>query len=411
MELEQKIKKREVSLAIIGLGNVGLNLLLNSAPFCQKVIGIDINQDRINQLQNGKSYLNYVSDEAILSVQNTTFTTDYSRLQEVDIVCYCLPTSSMSNKPNTDTFENALKKSLLFIKHNSLLISESTLPVGFHSKFIIPLLGQHFRLGENIFLGYAPERINPGKQPEYSQSNAQIFTGFCEHSKKNTRFFYQNFISNLHEMSCFEATEFTKIFENTYRALNIAFVDETKDIAEKLNLNIYEIIKGANSKGMSFEAHYPSSGIGGACIPMSLDYFLDAASQGHQDANLALRARKQNENKIEQIFQALKDYKNILILGAAYKKNIADLTASSTLKILEKLKETSIKTTLCDPFFDKKDFQSFNLHFIKSLDHINLKQYDATLLMVDHSEFDLLKIKKESKNVIDPKGIFLSLKI
>lgn len=409
MNNQKKINYPQNIIAIIGLGNVGLNLLLKSANHFDKIIGIDINQERINLLNTGKSYLDYVTNDEIESLSNVVFTTNYSHIQNANIVCLCLPTTSTSAKSETQTFERALIKALNFIKPNSLLISESTLPVGFHSNFIIPTINRYFSLGQNIFLGYSPERINPGKISEYPQTNTRIFTGFCSRSKMLTKNFYQNFVPFLLEMSDFNATEFTKIFENAYRALNIAFVDEVKYITDKLNLNIYEIIGGAQSKGISFEPHFPSSGIGGACIPMSLDYLEEIARKTESNANIVHQARIQNQFKINQIIDSIKQHRNILILGASYKKNLADLTRSSTISIIEAIQDYSLNITLCDPYFKNKDFDNLNIKFINSFKTLDIASFDAVLLMVEHHEFDLQKIKRKAQRLIDPKGLCLLL--
>lgn len=408
MNVKEIIKDKTATVAVVGLGNVGLNCLTKAAFSYSHLIGIDIDKERVENLNKQQSYLSYLSNDDLALFKEVVFSDDYSLLKKANIVCFCLPTASKNQQSNTEIFEQAFLKALEFIQEDTLLIIESTLPLLFSEKFIIPSLKNKFQIGHNIFYSYCPERINPGNPHEYPKANARVFAGSCPLSSELTQNFYHNLKESLVELNDLRTCEFTKIFENAYRALNISFVDEMKTLADKLNINIYNVIHGAKSKGMSFEAHYPSSGIGGACIPMALDYLVAVAKETNTSLVLTPSAIERNKLTIKNISDEILKYKKVLILGASYKKNIADLSESATLKVLDFLANKNIALTLCDPYFTKKAFEKYDVHFENDLSKLELNDFDAVVLMTDHTDFNLQKRKNQAKKWIDPKGILQS---
>lgn len=408
MNVKEMIKDKTATLAVVGLGNVGLNCLTKAASSYTHLIGIDVDKKRVENLNNQQSYLSYLSNNDLASFKNATFSDDYSLLNKANIVCFCLPTTSKNQQANTEIFEKAFLKALEFIKEDTLLIIESTLPLLFSEKFVIPALKSKFQIGHNIFYSYCPERINPGNPQEYHQASARVFASLCFKSSQLTQDFYYSLKESLVELNNLKTCEFTKVFENAYRALNISFVDEMKTLADKLHIDIHNVIQGAKSKGMSFEAHYPSSGIGGACIPMALDYLVAMAKETNTSLLLTTSAIERNKLTIKNISDEILKYKKVLILGASYKKNIADLSESATLKVLELVTNNNTSITLCDPYFTKKAFEQFTIDFEDDISKLQLNDFDAVVLMTDHAQFNLQQMKSQAKKWIDPKGLLQS---
>lgn len=399
-DLLENIQQKNFSTSIVGLGNVGLNLLINLSKKDISTIGIDINLERINLLRDGKSYLSYIDDLEIKNIKKSYFTHLYQDISNSDVICICLPTDAFNKKPSLSLFRDSLDQIFKLAKKNSLIIIESTLP----PLFLKEIAQKNFE--HDFFIGLAPERINPGKKDEFEQSFTRIFSGINEESKALTKAFYQHIISNLFEVSSMEAAAFTKLYENAYRAINIAFTDEMQTIASKLGININEVILAAQSKGFGFHAHYPSSGIGGACIPMSLEYLSDLGEKLNSPSSFLNEAIKINDNKIVNIARDIikKDARNVLFLGASYKHNIGDLKRSSTLEVIKNISSFNIQISVCEPFLTSEHFDK-GLEIISDFEKINFSQYDVVVLMTKHATFDLEKIKEFKDKIIDPMGL------
>lgn len=407
-KLLDQIKKKQITLGIIGLGNVGLNLLLKASANDIISFGIDIDQKRITSLKEGKSHLSYVTNEEISLLKKTTFSTDYSDLKNCDVICLCLPTDFV-NKPELESFFKAFNKVLDHFKKNSLLIIESTLPPLTTENELLPIISRTFSIGKDFFLGICPERINPGKKEEYLQSETRVFSGFDQSSKELTRSFYNSIGLKTHEVSSLKAAEFTKLYENAYRAINIVFTDQMQKLANEAGIDIHEVINAANTKGLGFQPYFPSSGIGGGCIPMSLEYLHFFAEKMDLKSDIIESAIKNSKDRISDIAHLISknlrsENSTILFLGASYKKNIGDIKRSPALEVIKLLDAKIFSVTICDPFLHKDTFTS-QITFVKNFKELDLNQYDQIVLLTEHDDFDLKSLCALKTKVIDPKGL------
>lgn len=407
-KLLDKIKNKKITLGVVGLGNVGLNLVLKASKENIQFFGIDTDEEKISSLKKNKSYLSYISDEEISKMSASSFSSNYDQLKKCDVICLCLPTD-FNHKPALEIFYEAFKEVLSSLNKNSLIIIESTLPPLTTENNLLPLISKSFSLGNDLFLGICPERINPGKKDEYQQSETRIFSGFDAQSKELTKSFYKSLGLETHEVSNFRTAEFTKIYENAYRAINIIFTDQMQMLSQEIEVNIHEIIHAANSKGLGFTPYFPSSGIGGGCIPMSLEYLQYLGEKVDLQSDLIQSAIKNSHDKTRkiayEISKKITQTKNqILFLGASYKKNIGDLKRSPTLEVINLLDKPSCKLMICDPYLNGHDFPA-DIQFIQKLEEVDLNQFDAIVLMTEHDEFNLKKLNSFKSKIIDPKGL------
>lgn len=409
-KLLNQIENKKIILGVVGLGNVGLNLLLKASKNDIPTFGIDIDQKRIATLKEGKSYLSYVSNQEISQLKESFFSTDYSNLKKCDIICLCLPTD-FNNKPELGSFFKAFNETLHFIKKNSLLVIESTLPPLTTENELLPLISHSFSLGSDLFLGICPERINPGKKEEYLQSETRVFSGFDRTSKELTKKFYESIGLKTHEVSTLKTAEFTKLYENAYRAINIVFADQMQNLANEAGIDIHEVIRASSTKGLGFHPYFPSSGIGGVCIPMSLEYLQFLGEKLDLKSDIIDSAIKNSKDKTNEIARLISERikgenKKVLFLGASYKKNIGDVKRSPTLEIINLLDKKLISIAICDPFLHE-DFFADEINFIQSFNEIDFDQYELVVLMTEHDEFNLKKLKEIKSKVIDPKGLLV----
>ena len=411
-KLLNQIKNKKIILGVVGLGNVGLNLLLKASKNDIPTFGIDVDQKKITTLKEGKSYLSYVSNQEISQLKEAFFSTDYSHLKKCDIVCLCLPTD-FNNQPELGSFFKAFNETLHFIKTNTLLIIESTLPPLTTENELLPLISKSFSLGSDLFLGICPERINPGKKEEYLQSETRVFSGFDRTSKELTKTFYESIGLKTHEVSTLKAAEFTKLYENAYRAINIVFADQMQNLANEAGIDIHEVIEASSTKGLGFHPHFPSSGIGGGCIPMSLEYLQFLGEKLNLTSDIIESALKNSKDKTSDIARTIsKRIKNgnnrVLFLGASYKKNIGDLKRSPTLQIINLLDRKLFSIAICDPFL-QKDIFTDEINFIQNFNELDFDHYELIVLMTEHDDFNLKTLKEIRSKIIDPKGLLSSV--
>ena len=429
-EIDDLIIKKDVTVGIIGLGYVGLPLALRFSSVGFKTIGIDIDLEKINNINHGKSYLSHINENDIVKGLNEGFRaySNFDKIKQTNIIIICVPTPLKSDKmPDLSFISNTMKSLNPFFKHNQLLILESTTYPGATEEEIVGYIdkmnnyvgskSRKLNIGENFFVGYSPEREDPGNNVYSIQNIPKIVSGHTARCASLTQLVYDQITNKTVMVSSTRVAEMVKIVENTYRSINIGLVNELKMIADKINIDIYEVIEAASTKPFGFHPHYPGPGLGGHCIPID-PYFLSwKANQFGIKAKFVELAGEINTKIIDYIIKktisSLKmnnkniEKSKILILGLSYKKNINDLRESPSLELIDKLKnKKNASVHYSDPFFSripKTRKYDLNMKSVKiSSDAIN--KYDVVILMTDHDNFDYSKIKKNSKILIDTRG-------
>ena len=415
-------KKRIISkkncVSVIGLGYVGLplSLLLSKKD---KVIGIDIDKKKISILNSNKSYLERIDNSKIhtFNKKKNIFCSDFSKLKDSDFIIICVPTPlKKNNTPDLSFIKNALIKIKPHLKKGHVVILESTSYPGTTHDHIVKILNKKFKVGEEIFVGFSSERIDPGRNDNKIEKIPKVVSGYSKSCLSVISKFYQKHFTKIFKAESIVIAEFSKLLENIYRSVNIGFVNEMKIIADKMGVDIFKIIQAAKTKPYGFRGYAPGPGVGGHCIPIDPSYLSFAAKKFGYDSrfikissDINFKITKFVEKKITS-FLSSNDIKfssaKILILGLAYKKNIDDYRESASLKLFDLLKKKDIKKIkFYDPHFGKNNIPK-KIVLLKKLTSKTLLNFDLVVLVTDHDCFNYKSIYKNSKKIIDCRGKF-----
>ncbi len=262
-KLIDKISNNQLSVGVIGLGYVGLELLLNIAKKKIRTYGFDIDAVKIKKIKRQKSFINYISDEDLKILKNTcTISSKYSEIRKCDVIILCLPTPlNKYREPDISAIKKTIDKISKFLKINQLLVLESTTYPGTTEEQLVSKISKNFKIGKNFFIGYSPERVDPGRE-KTAVSIPKIVSGKTKNCLKITNKFYSKFFQTV-EVNNIETAEITKLYENIYRSVNIGLANEMKIICNKLSINIYDVIKAAKTKPFGFSAFYLAQDLGG----------------------------------------------------------------------------------------------------------------------------------------------------
>ena len=412
--LLNRIKTKKIKIGIIGLGYVGLPLANAFSKKKISVLGFDIDKNKIQLLNYGKSYINYFSSKNIIEMYKNNFraTSNFSKISEVDVIILCLPTPLKRNKsPEMSYIKNTLEKIFKFLKKGQALSLESTTYPGTSREYILPKLPKKLKIGSDFFLIYSPEREDPGNKKFSLTKVPKVVGGFSVNCLEIGSEIYKLLKVNIVKTTSLEVAEFTKLLENIYRSINIGMINELKLLCLRMKIDIFEIIKAAKTKPFGFQAFYPGPGYGGHCIPIDPFLLTWRAKQFNFDTKFIKLSGQINEslpklivNKILNLKKKNK-IKKILLIGIAYKKNVDDIRESPALKIIQLLRKKNIKFDYMDPFINK--IKSSKITHIKKsikINYRNIKNYDLTLLITDHDNLNYEKIKKYSKFIVDTRG-------
>ena len=415
-----KIKQKNSIIGIIGLGYVGLPLAMLMANKGFKIYGYDIDEKKINQLKKKKSYLERISNAQVKKTfRENNFFSNFDNISSCDILIICVPTPLKENgNPNLEFITKTVNLVKNKLRSNQLLILESTSYPGTTRDLIVKKIEKKFKIGTNFFVGFSSERINPGSNENYIHKIPKVVSGYSSKCLELVDFFYKKFFKKTIKAKNLETAELSKLLENIYRSINIGFINEMKFITDKMNLDIFEILKISSTKPFGFVRFDPGPGIGGHCIPVDPIYLSWKAKQLGIDAKFIKLSGEINlkvlsfiYNKINIARKKTKKTKikfNILILGLSYKKNIDDLRESSSLKLINLLYKNKYKNiSFSDPHIKNINSRNFS-HRIKNVELTkkNLKKFDLVILMTDHDKFNYDLIYKNSRLIIDTRGKF-----
>ena len=415
-----RLNSKESKIALLGLGYVGLPLALEFSKNGYQVLGIDIDQDKINSLNKCKSYISYIPDKDInIAKKNCLFTSDFSKIQEADAIIICVPTPlSKYREPDLSYILISIDKMIPYLRKGQVISLESTTFPGTTEEIIKPILEKKdFKVGNDLFLIYSPERYDPGNKTYNTKNTPKILGGCTELCNKLGLSLYKNIINELIPVSSTQAAEMAKLIENIQRAVNIGLVNELKILTDKMNLDIdiYEVIKAASTKPFGFAPYFPGPGLGGHCIPVDPFYLTWKVKQFNLQTKFIDLAGEINsympqfvlEKTSEVLNNQGKSIKNskILLLGLTYKKNIEDIRESPALTIFELLISKGALVGFSDPFLPNyKNKKSI------SLTKENLLNFDLTILLTDHDIFNYGEIKNYSNLIIDTRGRYKTSK-
>ena len=422
IDLILKIKSKKITIGIVGLGYVGLPLALRFAEVGFNVIGYDKDKKKTIKLKKFKSYIKSISDKE-LNKKNFLPTSNLKVFSKSDVIIICLPTPLKKNSKVPDmiflkNFAFSLKS---FLRENHIIILESTTYPGTTKEIFLPIIKNSGLIpGKNVFLIYSPEREDPGNKNHQIKDIPKIVSGYSDNCKRLGSLIYGRVAKKTVEVNSLEHAEMVKLYENIYRSINIGLANEMKIVCDKMNLNIFEIIKAASTKPFGFSPFYPGPGYGGHCIPID-PFYLSWKSKkfgynprfielsGKVNSSMPLYVKKNIKKALNKVKK--KTYK-ILILGIAYKKNVDDLRESPAIQLINILeKEKNFQINFYDPFIKKiesrnKEFKGVNYFNLK---YNKLKKFDLVTILTDHDKLNYKKILKHSNLIIDCRGRYYNI--
>tara|TARA_X000000950_G_scaffold285779_1_gene392646 strand:- start:1960 stop:3261 length:1302 start_codon:yes stop_codon:yes gene_type:complete len=410
---------KKIKIGVIGLGYVGLPLAILFSKKGFKVFGFDTDVEKIKLINSKKSPIERIPDSNIrLLLKKGEISNNFENITKCDVVVICVPTPL---KKNNDPDVSFIKKTLLIIKNylrnNQILILESTSYPGTTREEFVQKLNKRFKIGVNFFIGFSSERINPGFNEDSIHKIPKVVSGYSKNCLNLVSKFYNLFFQKVIKSKSLEVAEFSKLLENIYRSVNIGFINEMKLVADKMNLDIFEIIKIAKTKPFGFRPFHPGPGIGGHCIPIDPHYLYWKAKKKGISAKFIKHSAETNLKVISfiksRIMELLKknkikkDNAKILILGVTYKPNIDDLRESGSINLMNRLLKDNIKKVQwSDPHFKNRILIKKYNYSTKGINLTPkaLKSFDIILLMTDHDKFKYGMIYKNSKRIIDCRG-------
>lgn len=421
--LLQKIDDRTAVIGIVGLGYVGLPLLLRYAYAGFKVVGFDIDDDKVGKLNQGESYIEHISARSIKEVtrRGVEATSDFSRVAEADALIVCVPTPlNAYREPDLSYILSTTEALIPYMRIGQVLSLESTTYPGTTEEELRPRLeSKGFQVGEEVFLVFSPEREDPGNPDFKTRSIPKIVGGSTRSCQKAGLALYGAAVDTVVPVSSTRAAELTKLLENIHRAVNIGLVNEMKIIADRMGIDIYEVIHAAATKPFGFTPYFPGPGLGGHCIPIDPFYLTWKARQyGLHTRFIELAGEINNDMPawvINKISDALNDRgksikgSRILVLGISYKKNVDDMRESPSVRLMEMLREKGALISYSDPHvpvFPKMREHHFDLDSAP-LTRETIASQDLLLLATNHTAFDYGFIQKHAKLIVDTRGVYL----
>lgn len=417
--LEKKIKDRSASVAIIGMGYVGLPLAVEFGRVGFKITGIDISEKKVRTINAGKSDVDDVKDydvKELVDLRRIRCTGDFSALKNSDVVVICVPTPLNKTKDPDVSFILAATNEIASRIHKSqLVILESTTYPGTTEELIKPRLEESgLKVGVDFFLAFSPERVDPGNQRYTTQNTPKVVGGTTPVCLKIAQTFYEQVLTQVVPTSSTKAAEMVKLLENTFRSVNIALVNEVALMCDRLGIDVWEVIDAAATKPFGFMRFYPGPGLGGHCIPIDPHYLSWKLKSLNYYARFIELAGDINsrmpEYVIEKITIALNSKRisingaRILVLGASYKRDVSDLRESPSLDVIRLLQEKGARVDYCDPYVPVIKMDSGPNMKAVPLDEKALKDADCVAIITDHSSFNYQWIVDKASTIVDTRN-------
>ena len=421
--LLDKIASNKALIGVVGLGYVGLPLVREFTRGGAKVLGFDVDDRKIKALAAGRSYIEHIPSKVVKDMVKTglfSATSDFKQLSKPDCILICVPTPlSKMREPDLKYVEETARAISKRLRKGQLIVLESTTYPGTTREVMLPILEESgLKVGKDFYLAFSPEREDPGRVDYTTKTIPKVVGGHDKNSLNAAVACYEIAIDTVVPVTSCEAAEACKILENTYRCVNIALVNELKVLFDKMNIDVWEVIRAASTKPFGFTAFYPGPGLGGHCIPIDPFYLSWKAREYGMSTRFIELAGEVNvhmpEFVVHKTMEALNEKRKamrgskVLVLGLAYKKDIDDDRESPSYELIELLMENGAKVDYNDPHCPTipKTREHAHLAGIKSkkLSPKMLTSYDAVLISTDHSSYDYQAIVNSAQLVIDTRN-------
>ncbi|MCZ2145437.1 MAG: nucleotide sugar dehydrogenase [Anaerolineales bacterium] len=418
-ELIELINKRRANIGIIGLGYVGLPLAITFANAGFNVTGIDPNQEKVDSINRGESYILDVPNAHVrkhVEAGRLRATTDYSLLTEIDAVSICVPTPlRKTGDPDLSFIANASESLAPYLHRGMVIVLESSTYPGTTRELVLPKLSEccGLKVGEDFFLAFSPERVDPGRTDWTTYNTPKVLGGITQACTEVSTTWYAQALETVVPVSTTEVAEMTKLLENTFRMINISMVNELAQMCDRLGIDVWEVIDAAATKPFGFMKFTPGPGMGGHCIPIdplylswkmkSINYtarFIDLASE--IDSNMPRYVVSKIQDALNRYKKPLNGSK-VLILGVAYKPNINDLRESPAFDVIHLLQEKGALVSYYDPFVPEVDFEFVRMNSEKDL-AAAVEKADCVAIITNHSKVDYNLVFEKAQLIFDARN-------
>lgn len=426
-QIIEKIKKRELTVGVVGLGYVGLPLAVEKAKAGFKTIGFDVQSKKVDMVNQGHNYIGDVVDndlKTLVEKGKLSATSDFSFVKEVDFIAICVPTPlDKHQEPDISYVKNSAIEISKYLKANTMVVLESTTYPGTTEELIKPILeeGSGLKCGIDFYLGFSPERVDPGNLIYKTKNTPKVVGAIGSDAAEAISTMYKEVLEgDVYTVSSPSVAEMEKILENTYRNINIGLVNEIARLCHKMNISIWEVIEAAKTKPYGFQAFYPGPGLGGHCIPLDPYYLTWKAREYGFHTTLIENSMIINDSQpdycVERAMLILNKNKtaingaNILVLGVAYKQDIDDYRESPALTLIDKLRIVGANIDYYDPWIASYKRNGQVYQSLKELNASNINQYDLVIIACAHTNVDYALVQKYAKAIFDTKNVMKNFK-
>lgn len=415
--LVERIQNKQARVGVLGLGYVGLPLAVEFAKAGFHVTGIDVSQPKVDALNRGESYIQDVPSAETKELAEKGLlraTTDFSVIRDLDTLNICVPTPLRKTKdPDMSYIDAACREIANYIQPGLLVILESTTYPGTTDEFVLPMLEKSgLKAGEDFFLCFSPERVDPGNARFQTRNIPKVVGGITPACSAMAKQLYSHALDHVVPVSSTRVAEMVKLLENTFRMINIGLVNEMAQMCERMNIDVWEVIDAAASKPFGFMPFYPGPGLGGHCIPIDPFYLSWKTRQAGIEARFIELAGYINGQMPHYVVARVQDAMNaagkplkgswIHILGIAYKRNIDDVRESPALDIVHLLEQRGSRVTYSDPFVASFELEGKTHTAIEPLDAC--EQADCVVVVTDHSGVDYAEVAAKAKLIFDTRN-------
>lgn len=424
--LLSKIEKKEIVVGVVGLGYVGLPLAVEKAKAGFKTIGFDVQKEKVDMVNAGKNYIGDVVDSdlsKLVEAGTLSATSDFSFVKDVDFVAICVPTPlDAHQQPDISYVKTSTEAISKYLKKNTMVVLESTTYPGTTEELIKPILeeGSGLKCGEDFYLGFSPERVDPGNLIYKTKNTPKVVGAIGADATEVIAAMYRAVLEgDVHEVSSPAVAEMEKILENTYRNINIGLVNELAMLCEKMNISLWEVIDAAKTKPYGFQAFYPGPGLGGHCIPLDPYYLTWKAREYGFHTSMIESSMiindKMPEYTVERASKILNRFAKslngakVLVLGVAYKQDIDDYRESPAIRVIDVLKTTGANVDFYDPWVAEYREHGVVEKGLTDLTPEMVQGYDIVMVTTGHSNVDYDMVQKNAKVIFDTKNALKNL--
>lgn len=423
MEIIEKLNQKQATIGVIGLGYVGLPLALGFAKNGHQVLGIDVDQFKADEINAGRSYIEHIDGTAIAEYTKNNLlkaTIDFSQATKCDALIICVPTPlSGHHEPDLSYVINTLEEMLPYLRKEQIISLESTTYPGTTEEELRPRIEScGFNIGEDFYLAYSPEREDPGN-PDFSSINIpKVMGGSTPTCSKVAQALYECVVEQVVPVRSTQVAEFAKLLENIYRSVNIGLVNELKIAADKMGIDIWEVIDAASTKPFGFKAFYPGPGLGGHCIPIDPFYLTWKAKEYGVHTRFIELAGEINESMPQYVVQKTSNALNtrkkaingssVLLMGLAYKENVDDMRESPTFHIMDQLKEMGANVSYYDPHIPMitptREHAAWTGFKSVAWDEETIAKFDCVIIATNHKRFNYQELVDWADVVLDTRN-------